>query len=382
MALAWAAFGGMFVFGIVMALLGALLPRLPVGLGQAGNLFFALTSAMLVSMLALGPLTDRFGKKLPLAAGSFCVGAALLGIAAAPGYGLLLASICLLGAGGGALNGVTNTLVADLYSDPRQKNSALNLLGVFFGFGALFLPFLIGSLLGVLGLTGILGLAAGLSLALGVLYLALAFPPPKHAEGLPLAETARLARNPLVLLFGFLLFFQSGNEFIMGGYTSKYLTLQFQTSYEGASYILAAYWGSIMLARVISSRLLLRVQGPLVVLGSALGSAVGVTVLLLAGTVTVAALGVVLIGLSFASIYPTVLGLAGSRFEEYSGTVFGLLFAIALTGGMTLPWAVGQIAQTRNLRLALSLPALNALMIFVLQLLIPKTARYSAHAQA
>ncbi len=382
MALAWAAYGGMFVFGIVMALLGALLPRLPVGLGQAGNLFFALTSAMLVSMLALGPLTDRFGKKLPLAAGSFGVGAALLGIAAAPGYGLLLASICLLGAGGGALNGVTNTLVADLYSDPRQKNSALNLLGVFFGFGALFLPFLIGSLLGVLGLTGILGLAAGFSLALGVLYLALAFPPPKHAEGLPLAETARLARNPLVLLFGFLLFFQSGNEFIMGGYTSKYLTSQFQTSYEGASYILAAYWGSIMLARVISSRLLLRVQGPLVVAGSALGSAAGVTVLLLAGTVTVAALGVVLIGLSFASIYPTVLGLAGSRFEEYSGTVFGILFAIALTGGMTLPWTVGQIAQARNLRLALVVPALNALMIFVLQLLIPKTARYSAHAQA
>jgi len=231
-------------------------------------------------------------------------------------------------------------------------------------------------------LTGILGLAAWLSLAMGVLYLTLAFPPPKHAEGLPLAETARLARNPLVLLFGFLLFFQSGNEFIMGGYTSKYLISQFQTSYEGASYILAAYWGSIMLARVISSRLLLRVQGPLVVAGSALGSAAGVTVLLLAGTVTVAALGVVLIGLSFASIYPTILGLAGSRFEEYSGTVFGILFAIALTGGMTLPWTVGQIAQTRNLRLALSLPALNALMIFVLQLLIPKTARYSAHAQA
>jgi len=50
--------------------------------------------------------------------------------------------------------------------------------------------------------------------------------------------------------------------------------------------------------------------------------------------------------------YRRIDGVAG-KCEEYSGTAFGILFAIALTGGMILPWAVGQIADAYRLRLAL-----------------------------
>lgn len=369
-----AAYGGIFVFGIVMALLGAVLPllvqRIRFDLSQAGTLFLTMNFVMLVSMLCLGPLVDRFGKKPPLAGGSLLVAGALAWLANAASYQALLATAVLLGAGGGALNSTTNTLIADLHTDPRRKNAALNFLGVFFGFGALFLPFTIGSLLETLGLVPILYVAAGLSLALAAIFFALAFPPPKRAEVLPLGETLRLARHPLVLLFGFLLFFQSGNEFIVGGYTTSYLTRELGSSISSASYLLAAFWGATMLARIYLSRLLLRIQGPRLVMLSALGSALGVTVLLLASTLMAAALGVVLIGLGFAGIFPTTLGLAGARFEEHTGTAFGILFAIALTGGMTLPWVVGQLAQAHGLRLALFLPAANALMIFVLQFVI------------
>jgi len=43
-------------------------------------------------------------------------------------------------------------------------------------------------------------------------------------------------------------------------------------------------------------------------------------------------------------VYPAVLGLAGSRFPAHSGTVFGVLFTMALTGGMTRPWVTGRAA--------------------------------------
>lgn len=371
-----AACGGMFVFGIVMALLGAVLPllsgRIHFELARSGTLFLVMNCAMLVSMLVLGPLMDRCGKKSPLAGGSLLVALALFLVGTASSYNTLVLGVVLLGAGGGALNGATNTLIADLYSDPHRKNSALNLLGVFLGFGALSLPFVIGSLLTRVGLMTILTLAASLCLALAVLFIVLGFPPPKRADGVSLAETWRLARNPLVLLFGSLLFFQSGNEFVMGGFTSTYLIRESGSSITTASYVLAAYWGSIMLGRVVSSRLLLRIKGSTLLLLSALGSTASVSVLLIASTEKVAILGVVLIGLSFASIYPTVLGLAGTQFEESSGTVFGVLFAIALTGGMTLPWAVGQIAETYGLRSALLLPVANSLMILGLQLMLAK----------
>jgi FHS family glucose/mannose:H+ symporter-like MFS transporter len=372
------AYAGMFVFGIVMALLGAVLPliskQIGFGLAQAGNLFLVMNFAMLGSMLSLGLLIDRFGQKPVLIAGSLCVAAALALLTGATSYGTVLESAALLGAGGGALNGATNTLVSDLHRDPREKGSALNLLGVFFGFGALFLPFTIGALLEGLGLRPILYLAVALSAAPAGLFAALTFPPAKQREGVPLAEAARLARHPLVLLIAFLLFFQSGNEFILGGYTSTYLTRDTGSSIAAASYLLAAYWGAIMVTRLVSSRLLLWMKGSTLVLLSGAVSALAAGLLVAARSETVAAVAVILIGVGFASIYPTTLGLAGSCFEAYSGTVFGIIFAIALVGGMTLPWAAGQIAAISALRWALVLSVVNSLMIVVLQLAVNRTS--------
>ena len=133
-------------------------------LGQAGNLFLAMNFAMLISGLVAGPFMDRFGKKPVLVSGPVFVAAALALMAVAADYATLMASVGLLGFGGGELNSGTNTLVADLHSDARAKSSALNLLGIFFGFGALFLPFVIGSLVKTLGLALILYITVGLSL--------------------------------------------------------------------------------------------------------------------------------------------------------------------------------------------------------------------------
>jgi FHS family glucose/mannose:H+ symporter-like MFS transporter len=375
------AYAGMFVFGIVMALLGAVLPLISKQIGfdlaGAGNLFLVMNFAMLLSMLSMGLLIDRLGQKPVLVAGSLAVAGALALLANPAGYGSILGSAALLGFGGGALNGATNTLVSDLYSDPREKGSMLNLLGVFFGFGALFLPFTIGALLEALGLGPILYLAVALSAAPAAVFLVLGFPPAKQSQGVPFAEVSRLARNPLVLLIGFLLFFQSGNEFVVGGFLSSYLTAELGSSIGSASYLLAAYWGAIMLTRLVSSRLLLWMRGTTLVLWSAACSALAVTLLITARTPAMAGLAVVLIGVGFASIYPTTLSVAGSRFEAYSGTVFGIIFTIALVGGMTMPWAVGHVAAGSGLRLALVLPVVNSLMILGLQVVVMRALKRS-----
>jgi fucose permease len=369
-----AAYSGMFFFGVVMAVLGAVLPSLTekvkLDLGQTGNLFLAMNFAMLASGLAVGPFMDRFGKQPVLIAGPVFVAAALTLIAGVASYVTLLVSVILLGLGGGALNSGANTLVADLHSDSRAKSSALNLLGVFFGFGALFLPFVIGSLVKIVGLASILYITSAMSLVPALLFMALAFPPPHHGKGMAFTEVAGLARNRLVLALGFLLFFESGNEFIMGGYTSSYLTRELNASVPAASYLLAVYWGAIMIGRVISSRLVMRAKPSAMILASAAGGAAGAAVLLTAQSQLIAGAGIAIIGLSFASIYPVMLGFAGSRFEAYSGSVFGILFAIALVGGMTLPWAVGQIAQVHGLRAALAIVIGDCLMIIVLQAII------------
>jgi len=375
-ALMAAACGGMLVFGMAMALLGAVLPvvseRVHIQLGQVGTLIAGLDLAMLASMLGLGVVMDRYGKKWPLVGGSALVGAGLPVIAAAGEWRMLLVGAMLLGAGGGALNGATNTLVADLHTDPRKKTAALNLLGVFFGFGALLLPFVIGALLEELGLERILHVAAGFSLALAAACLALRFPPAKRAEGVPLREVGRLARQPLVILFALMLFCQSGNEFTLAGYTATYLGRDLGFAVREASYWLAGYWGVGMATRIIWSRVLLRAKGPPVVMGSALATAAGIVLLATARSSAAGGLGVLVTGASIAGIYPTVLGQAGSRFEEHSGTVFGILFAVALTGGMALPWVVGQLAEARGLRAGLLVTAAASLAVCGLQVVVSR----------
>jgi FHS family glucose/mannose:H+ symporter-like MFS transporter len=364
------AYAGMFVFGIVMALLGAVMPvlsrRLSLGLEDVGTLFLVTNGAMLGASLLVGPAMDRFGLKVPLAVGAFLVAGALTGIALASTFTGLLAAVGALGLGGGALNASTNTLVADLHDDPKEKASALNLLGVFFGFGALLLPFSVGALLSRAGLGGLLGATAVLCAVTGIHAAAVTFPPPKQAHAWPIADMRRFARMPLVVTLASLLFFQSGNEFLLGGYFSTFLTNEMTVTVADASYLLAAYWASIMIARVLLSRVVVRAGAHQVVLGGAVLAAAGAVGVASAPSVTVAVAAIVLTGVALAGIFPTVLGIAGAAFRDHSGTVFGILFTVALTGGMTMPWVAGHLAASAGLRAVFVLAAFNFTAIAML----------------
>jgi fucose permease len=242
----------------------------------------------------------------------------------------------------------------------------LNLLGVFFGFGALLLPFSIGALLATVGLAGLLHAAAVLCEATAIAALIQPFPAPKQAQGVPFREMRRFATTPLVLLFAFLLFFQSGNEFMLGGYFATFLTRELTLPVERASYLLAAYWAAIMLARVALSRMVSRLGPQRIVSGGALLSAAGALIVAFAPSTIVAVIGVLVTAAALAGIFPTVLGVAGGAFRDHSGVVFGILFTVALTGGMTMPWLAGLLAEASGLRPVFVLVAINFAVIAVL----------------
>ena len=107
--------------------------------------------------------------------------------------------------------------------------------------------------------------------------------------------------------------------------------------------------------------------GPRLILANAVASAAAVAALVTASSAGVAVITAVVLGAALAGIYPAVLGVAGSRYPAHSGTVFGVLFTMALTGGMTLPWVTGQAAAAWGLRLALGLVAVQFLAVAVLQ---------------
>jgi FHS family glucose/mannose:H+ symporter-like MFS transporter len=367
---AWA---GIFVFGIVMAVLGAILPslfdRIHFSKSEAGNLFFFMNLAMLGMSVVFGPVVDRFGYRIFLALCCLLVAISFFLFTIAPAYSLLVAAALLLGVGGGGLNGGSNALTSDL--SPERRSAALNLLGIFFGFGALLIPFLIGTLLSSLGLKVILVIASVLSLGPFALFLLLRFPAAKQAQGFPLRRAARVIRSPLLWLCGLLLFFESGNEFTVGGWISTYLNENFRFSSMSASLVLAGYWGAMMAGRLVVSKKLVRIwKNETLILSSAILALIGTSVVSAARSGGLAAAGVVLAGLGFAAIFPTTLAIAGEAFSELTGTAFSVIFMIALAGGMTAPWLAGKVAGSSGLRSALVIPVVGCAMIILLQLAI------------
>jgi fucose permease len=69
---------------------------------------------------------------------------------------------------------------------------------------------------------------------------------------------------------------------------------------------------------------------------------------------------------ALSGVTPTVLGVAGAALPARTGTVFGLLFSLSVTGAMTLPWAAGHLAEAFGVRIVL---LLGTSALFVVTLL-------------
>jgi MFS transporter, FHS family, glucose/mannose:H+ symporter len=339
-------------FGIVLTTLGTVLPsvmeRFGIDKASAGALFLLMTFAILTGALIFGPVVDRHGYKGILVGATALIVAGLEGVAFAPSLTWLRVAVFLIGFGGGIINGGANTLVSDISGEVRGPR--LNLLGVFFGVGAMGVPFVLALLTGRFShATLFAGVGALVLVPLAVIAMT-SFPLPKQAQGFPIAAAGRLLRDPLMLLMGVMLFFQSGMEITVGGWTSTFVKEELAVPERSALILLSLYWAGMTLARLVIGTVLGGVS-PFRVLFFCLTIAfAGAAMLLATHSVAMAALGVFLLGVGFAAMFPTVLGFIGSRYAALSGTAFSAAIAMALTGGMLLPYAAGILGEEYGMR--------------------------------
>jgi MFS transporter, FHS family, glucose/mannose:H+ symporter len=343
---------GMLTFGIVLTTLGAVLPgiveRFGIDKTQAGSLFLLMTFGILAGTLVFGPMVDRYGFKGMLLFGTVLIAIGLEGIAFAPSMGALRIAIAIIGFGGGIINGATNALVADISTE--GKHASLNLLGVFFGIGAVGVPFALAVTSGQFSSASLIAGVGGL-VAIPFLYIAITpFPAPKHAQGFPIATAGGLLREPLLLLMGIMLFLESGMEIAVGGWTSTFVNEELAVGPQKALIILSLYWLGMMIGRMTLGTVLRNVRPVSVMFGCIAIGFTGTVLLLFTHNVAAAVLGVFMLGVGFAAAFPTVLGFVGERYAALSGTAFSLVIAIALLGGMFLPWLMGVVADRYGMR--------------------------------
>jgi fucose permease len=364
----------MFVFGIVLLLMGSLLPSLQFSDARAGSLGSFPLVGILIATALIGPVLDKLGAKIALAVALTLIAAALAILPSLTSYAGIAIAAFVYGLGAGVLNAATNTLVSSLSASGRS--AALNLLGFSFSLGALAVPLLMSLTKGRFSSATVLYALAITSAVVLIFVLMQQFPAPVHSST-PLRKLLQVLHQPVVWLFGVLLFFESGNENCMFVWAGKVAQDLLHTSAQRADLVLLGLSAALGAGRLLAV-LWLRWMGNrnTILLSAGIVSAGAVVVLISAsfgGVVT----GFCLIGFGLSAIFPTVLGMAGDRFPRETGTVFGAIITVGLIGGIAGPM-LGGWAAIYNPARVLIVPIVAAAGVAVLAWIVSSRKRSAA----
>ena len=352
--LMWAGFLGIFVWGSIAGLLGAILPslreRASLSLAQSGALFIALSSGLVVASLLAGFLLDTVGKKTVLCTAVALVVVALLALEFTNALPLILALAFLLGAGGSAVVTGTHALIADLH--PEHRSAALNLLDFFFGVGAFVTPFAIVPLQRTGGVGAVLfALAALAGLVLAYL-LSVSMPAPAHARELSLSQASHVLGSASFWVPAALIFLYVGTEQSVWDWQVTYFMKQLQMDNIEAARVLSIFPIAIMLGRLLHNWLLRRIPAQPVLLASAVGASLCFALILTTHDAEAASTALFVAGLFMASVFPTTLGVLSGRFPDASGTALGLAITGGWLGSVMISPSFGFVAQRTDFRTA------------------------------
>ncbi|HEY5367633.1 MAG TPA: MFS transporter [Hanamia sp.] len=348
----WAACIGILFFGMAITTLGSVVPQLRIKFHlddiSAGTLFSILPFGILMGSLFFGPFCDRYDYRILLALTCFIMFTGFEGIAYAPSNVILKMCVFLFGLGGGAINGASSALISDI--SEKEKGANLSLLGVFFAIGALGMPFLLGILENSFSYKIILSIIGIATFIMGVFFLLIKFPPPKHAGGLPVAKSLSLLKDSVLLLIAFFLFFQSAFEGIINNWTTTYLSGYLHLSPDKALYALSLSVVGMAIMRLLLGSVFRNTNAKKIWTFSFSLLLAGLLFLSLGKFFYPAVIGLILIGAGMAAGFPIMLSYVGNRFKELSGTAFSIAFVIALLGNMIINYGMGFIVQKYGIR--------------------------------
>jgi len=362
-------FAAFIAVGLHASILGPTLPNLAEHthslLGEISVLFTTAGLGYLLGSFFGGRLYDRVAGNPLMGIMLFLMAAMLALIPVIPTLWLLTIAWMLLGAAGGTLDVGGNTLL--MWVHGRQVGPYMNALHFFFAVGSFLAPLIVAQALALSGeIRGAYWLLSALILPVALWLLRVPSPrSPARAGGQPPEDpqptgtstagvqqatsaqpTARRSyERRIVVLISLLLMLYVGAEVAFGGWIYTYAVALDLTDATTAAYLTSAFWGALMLGRLLSIPLAARFRPRTILLTDLLGCLASVGILLLwPGSGTATWLGTLAMGLAMASIFPTCITLAGRRIP-ITGQVTGWFLVSSSLGGMSLPWLIGQLFE-------------------------------------
>ena len=370
--------------GLPDALLGAAWPsmyrEIAVPVSSSGFIFMIIAGGTIVSSLQSDRLTKTFGAGKVTAFSVLLTAVALFGFSISRSYTALCLWAIPYGLGAGSVDASLNNYVALHYASRH-----MSWLHCMWGIGASAGPYVMGAALtgGYGWNTGYRSIAVlqfGLS---AVLLVSLPLwrkrqdgqddPKSHKAQPLSLRQVAAIpgATEIMLTFFCYCAVEQTANL-----WASSYLVLYHGLSAEAAAGLASLFFTGITAGRFLSGFLTLKLSDiQMIRLGQG-GIAAGIFMLVLPFGKTSALLGLGLIGLGCAPVYPSIIHATPAHFgQDKSQAMIGVQMAAAYAGTCLMPPLFGLVANHITVALMpLYLAALLLVMIVMHEKMLAKTA--------
>lgn len=376
--LIFAAIVAIFVYGMIAAMLGTILPnpsdRFHLTPAQNGSIAFAQALGLIIASLSVGPLLDSEGKKIGIMLGLALIALALYALPRSPGFRGILFLLFLLGAGGGIVVTGANALVSDV--SEAHRAIALNLVNLFFGLGGLATPFISANLFKSNWVRLCYTVATLTVVALAIQAVA-KMPPPTGAARFLLADAGPVLGRPLLFLLGFFLFLYITCEVGVWNWLPRHLIAQGIPESRALNILSLGFALGLLIGRVGVSPILMSVAPIDVTLAASAAMAVTTFLMLRTGKPATAFALVFLAGVSMAPVFPTTLAIVGGAFPRMTGTAIGFVITCGWVGLAVSSRIIGAIAgdDPRRLKKALLVIPASAVLMVGLNLAIRGTLR-------
>ena len=329
----------------------------------AGFILFITLPLSALSSLMSAHLGEKYGVGKLAFASALLTSSSLLGISTVTSYwGLILFSVGL-GIGQGAVDALLNAYVAKHYNARH-----MSWLHGCWAVGATIGPALMTRVISTSGAwsMGYLSLGSAQFVIALILLFSLGFwlHDDPETRNKPKTRSAFDSR----MLFGMALFFlYVGAELSIGLWSNSYLIKKMGLAASVPGYLVALYYGSIMVGRFLSGFVAVRLGNRgLIRLGLMIVSG-GLIMMFVAEDVMFLRLGMILMGLGLAPLYPAMMHETPRRFKEDLATrLIGYQVGIAYGGGMIITAGLGFLFNLFDLSIFYPLVLVVVVLMIVL----------------
>lgn len=365
--LIFAAIIAIFIYGMIAAMLGTILPELSdrfhLTPSQNGTIAFAQALGLILASLAVGPILDNEGKKAGLILGLAFISFALFALPRSQGFRSVVFLLFLLGVGGGIVVTAANSLVSDV--GQAHRGTALNLVNLFFGLGGLATPFIAANLFRR-NWVRLCYTIASLTIVTLMIQASTKMPGPTGTGRFVIADAAPVLGRPLLFLIGLFLFLYITCEVGIWNWLVRHLVAQGIPEGQALNILSLGFALGLLIGRAAVLPVLIRMPAVTVTLLGSIGMAITTFLMLRTSRPSTASILVFFAGISMAPVFPTTLAIVGDAFPRMTGTAIGFVITCGWAGLAVSSRVIGAVAggDPRRLKKALLvIPACAVLMV-------------------